>query len=123
MTTTYKAPELEPQYREAFEGVLCFADFDGAEQTIRTLDNLCREYRLASDKKGVEYCRRFAYLGRRRAEAISRNERVSRQKRLQKKEIALWFEVWLETPAIFEDWLALRKNTKEFETLLKPEDC
>ncbi|MDM7997578.1 MAG: hypothetical protein QUT30_18045 [Acidobacteriota bacterium] len=69
----------------------------------------------------MEYCRRIAALGRQRAELISRNHRVRREKRLQKQEIAAWFKVWLETPDIFADWLALRKNTEEFQKLLKLE--
>ena len=69
----------------------------------------------------MEYCRRIAALGRRRAELISRNRRVRREKRLQKQEIASWFKVWLETPGIFADWLALRKNTEEFQNLLQYE--
>jgi hypothetical protein len=42
------------------------------------------------------------------------------QKRLQKQEIAHWFRIWLETPALFEDWLSLRKGTEEFRKLLEP---
>jgi hypothetical protein len=109
--------DIEPPYRESLKGVLTFSSFAEAEDTLRTLENLCREYRLASDKKGVEYCRRIAYLGRRRAELISRNHRVSVRKRLQKQEMANWFRIWLETPALFEDWLAIRKSTDEFKRL------
>ena len=112
-------PEMEPPYRDALTGILAFSTFGQAEETIRRLENLCREYRSASDKKGVEYCRRIAYLGRHRAEIISRNKKVGLQKRLQKKEIANWFRIWLETPVLFKDWLALRKLTDEFRNLLE----
>ncbi len=115
------ALEIEPPYREDLTGILSFSTFDEAEQTLKRLENLCRKYRSASDKKGVEYCRQIAILGRRRAEFISRNKRVSSQKRLQKQEMATWFGIWLETPAIFNDWLAMRKRTEEFKELLKSE--
>jgi hypothetical protein len=111
------APEIEPPYREAFEGILAFSSFEEAEGTIRRLQKFYLEYQSARDKKGVEYCRKIAFLGRHRAELISRNKRVHPQKRLQKQEIATWFRIWLETPAIFEDWLAMRKNTEEFQKL------
>jgi hypothetical protein len=114
-----KALELESPYREALKGVLAFSTFAQAELTIKTLENLCREYRSASDKKGVEYCRQVAILGKNRAELISRNHRVSLQKRLQKQEMATWFRIWLETPALFEDWLLMRKSTEEFQKLMK----
>jgi hypothetical protein len=109
--------DIEPLYREALTGVLAFSTFAETEETLRTLENLCRKYRAASDKKGVEYCRQIASLGRRRAELISRNRKVRLHKRLQKQEMANWFRIWLETPAIFEDWLTMRKNTDEFKKL------
>jgi hypothetical protein len=111
--------EMEPSYREALSGVLAFSSFEEAEATISRLQNLYREYHAASDKRGVEYCRKIAFLGRRRAELISRNKRVNPHKRLQKQEIATWFRIWLETPNIFENWLALRKSTEEFQKLMQ----
>jgi hypothetical protein len=113
--------KLDPPYCDVFEGILLFSSFAEAEATLLRLENLCHQYKSASDKKGMEYCRRIAALGRQRAELISRNHRVRREKRLQKQEIAAWFKVWLETPDIFADWLALRKNTEEFQKLLKLE--
>jgi hypothetical protein len=115
--------QIDQPYGEELEGLLSFSSFAQTEQTIQRLENLCRKYRLASDKKGVEYCRQVASLGRKRAELISRNRRVSLSKRLQKQEIATWFKIWLETPAIFEDWLAMRKNTEEFRKLLESESA
>jgi len=111
--------KLDPPYCDVFEGILSFSSFAEAEATLLRLENLCHQYKSASDKKGMEYCRQIAALGRRRAALISRNPRVRREKRLQKQEIAEWFKIWLETPDIFGDWLALRKNTEEFQKLLK----
>jgi hypothetical protein len=115
------ALEIEPPYHEDLAGILSFSSFDAAEQTLKRLEYLRWKYHSASDKKGVEYCRQIALLGRRRAEFISRNKRVCLQKRLQKQEIATWFRIWLETPSIFDNWLALRKKTGEFQELLQSE--
>jgi hypothetical protein len=113
--------KIDPPYCDVFDNILAFSSFAEAEKTIQQLDYLCRNYELASDKKGVDYCRRIAALGRQRAELISRNARVNLQKRLQKKEIAQWFGIWLETPSIFNDWLLMRKSTEEFQKLLELE--
>jgi len=110
--------DMGKPYCDDLKGILAFSDFVEAEKTIRILEKLCRKYRKASDKKGVEYCRRIALLGRSRAAQISRNSKVSLQKRLEKREIAEWFRIWLETPSIFEDWLSMRKQTEEFRKLL-----
>jgi hypothetical protein len=115
------ALEIESPYREALEGILAFASLAEAEETIERLECLRQKYRSESDKKGEEYCRRVARLGRRRAELISRNRRVRMEKRKEKREIATWFGIWLETPEIFADWLILRKKTVEYQELLKAE--
>jgi hypothetical protein len=113
--------EIDEAYRDDLEGILSFATFEEAEKTLRCLQNLRLKYESLSDKKGMEYCRQIASLGRKRAEQIGRNKRVSLIKRQQKQEIATWFQIWLETPAIFEDWLAMRKDTDEFRKLLESE--
>ncbi len=110
--------DMGKPYRDDLRGILAFSNFAETEKTIRDLEKLYRKYTKASDKKGVEYCRRIALLGRRRSEFISGNKRVSLKKRLEKKEIAVWFKIWLETPDLFEDWLAMRKQTEEFKKLL-----
>ena len=116
-----KRLEIEPPYDQALGNILSFSSFADAEETISQLEKLRQNYLMARDKKGVEYCRRIAIMGRHRAELISRNRRVSLGKRLQKKEVATWFRVWLESPAIFRDWLVLRKRTEDFQKLLKSE--
>jgi len=110
--------ELETPYSEALNGILAFSTLPEAEETIRKLDILCRKYEISSDKKGVDYCRRIAAQGRRRSELIYRNKRVALNKRLQKKEMAVWFGIWLETPDIFFDWIVMRKETEDFKKLL-----
>ena len=52
--------------------------------------------------------------GKLRARSLAANPRVQAQKRREKQEIASWFQVWLETPDLFADWLALRKSSDEF---------
>jgi hypothetical protein len=109
--------EIESPYREDLDGILSFSTFSEAEETLRRLNILRQKYQLSRDSKGTSHCRHIASLGRKRAELISRNKRVDAQKRKQKEEIANWFRIWLETPALFFDWLELRKNSEEFRTL------
>jgi hypothetical protein len=62
----------------------------------------------------VERVLNIARLGKRRAEMISRNNKVEAPKRAEKEEIAGWFRIWLETPDAFFDWLDVRKQSPEF---------
>jgi hypothetical protein len=112
---------MDAPYLEALKGILKFGSFAEAEKTLKQLENLCRIYRAASDKKGEAHCQQIAVQGRRRAELISRNRKVALEKRLQKKEIAMWFGIWIETPELFDDWHFLRKSTPDFQKLLDSE--
>ena len=114
-------PQFPPPYDQILSGVLSFKTLADTEATLKHLENLRQRFLANSDKKGVEYCRRIGAVGRRRAELIARNRRVNPAKRLRKREAALWFRIWLETPEIFEDWLSLRKKTEEFLSLEEPE--
>ena len=113
--------EMEKPYCDDLKGILAFSSLKETEKTIEHLEKLCRKYAKLSDKKGMEYCRKIALLGRRRAELISKNARVHMQKRLRQREIAEWFRVWLETPSLFSVWLAMRKQTEDFRKLFDPE--
>jgi hypothetical protein len=108
---------FDPPYDGVFAGLLKFATFAEAEETLRRLEELRLRYRDLGDRKGEGYCRELALLGRRRAEQIARNPRVAAVRRLEKGEIALWFRIWLETPALFETWLELRRRTDQFRRL------
>ncbi len=110
--------QFDPPYDRIFEGILSFRHFADAENTIRRIESLRRRYMAAGDDKGLRYCRQVALTGRKRAELISRNPRTSAGKRRHKQEIAGWFRIWLETPEIFESWLALRKQTEEYQGLV-----
>jgi hypothetical protein len=108
---------FDPPYDRVFEGVLAFGTLMETESTLTRLENLRQRFLAASDKKGVEYCRRLGRLGRERAEMISQNRHVHPNKRLLKQEAALWFRIWLETPDLFAAWLILRKLAPEYQKL------
>ena len=47
-------------------------------------------------------------------EAIAKSMRLPLPDRLVAVEVAHWLAVWLQNPAIFSDWLALRRESAEF---------
>ncbi len=106
---------IEEPYASQLKGVLHFHDFAAAEASLRNLDAAYREYVAAHDHKGIGCVRKILLKGKQRAERLAASRRVSEQKRREKREIAGWFRVWLENPDIFFDWLALRKQTEEFQ--------
>ena len=83
------------------------------------IDAIYREYYGAADRLGVAMVRALVKKGKLRARSLAANPRVNPQKRQEKQEIASWFQVWLETPDLFADWLALRKSSAEFRQLFR----
>lgn len=108
--------EAEDQYEEEFEDLLHFKTLEDAEVSVMRLDELMRKFRAQSENAAVERVLNVARLGKRRAEMISRNQKVEAAKRAEKEEIANWFRIWLETPDAFFDWLDVRKQSAEFRS-------
>lgn len=106
--------EAEERFEEEFEDILHFKTLQDAEVSLTRLDELLRRFRQHSEKAAVERVLEIARLGKRRAEMISHNRKVDARKREEKKEIAEWFRIWLETPDAFFDWLEVRKSAPEF---------
>ena len=105
---------MEEPYASRLAGVLQFRDFATAEASLQKLDALYRGYREVADRVGTSLVRELVLKGKQRAESLATGARVRPEKRREKKEIANWFHVWLETPDLFFDWLELRKRSEEF---------
>lgn len=113
----YVDPAMDEPYAARLKGLLRFGDLRSAEDSIRKLGTLHDEFRATRDRVGMSLVRRILLKGKERAQSLAGNPRVSEEKRREKKEIAGWFRVWLETPDLFLDWLELRKQSEEFGRL------
>ena len=112
-------PEIPEPYAARLHGVLRFNDLAGAEDSLRRLDAAFHEYRGGLDRAGERLVRKLALRGKQRAESLAGNPRVGAGKRQEKREIANWFQVWLQSPGLFFEWLAVRKQTDEFRRLFR----
>jgi len=106
--------EAEERFEEEFEDILHFKTLQDAEVSITRLDELLRRFQAHGEKAAAGRVLEIARLGKRRAEMISHNRKVEPHKREEKKEIAEWFRIWLETPDAFFDWLEVRKTSPDF---------
>ena len=113
----YTDPEIPQAYASRLEGALHFNDLASAEDALRRLDAAYHDYQAASDFAGQRLVRKLVLRGKQRAESLAANSRVSEEKRLQKREIANWFRVWLESPGLFFEWLAVRHQAEEFQRM------
>jgi hypothetical protein len=108
------ARRLESPYDPMFRNVLKFSDFKQALISIRNLENLRRKFTDENDREGLRLVRDTALKGKNRALMIAGNEKVEEIKRAEKQEIAEWFTLWLQSPEVFENWIELRRASKDF---------
>jgi hypothetical protein len=80
-----------------------------AEELIAALDRLRQEFAAANDGEGLARLKEFAVSAQKRAQSLAKSGVEAEQ-----AEIAAWLKVWIQTPAIFGDWLELRKRSEEF---------
>lgn len=109
----------ESPYAPMFRNILKFADFKQALISIRNLENLRKKFQSENDKEGLRLVRETALKGKNRAQMISKNEKVEEKKRAEKAEITEWFTIWLGSPEVFENWVQLRQNSKDFKEKFK----
>lgn len=106
--------DTEGRYEEEFRDLLHFATLEEAEMCLVRLDEMLRKFRAETDAAAAERVLEIGRLGRRRAEMIARNPKVDKKKRDDKNEILQWFQIWLDTPETFFDWLEIRKLSPEY---------
>ncbi len=106
---------LESPYDAMFRNILKFSDFKQTIVSLRNLDNLRQKFLRENDKEGLRLVRETALKGKNRAQMIGKNPKVDETKRAEKAEIAEWFTIWLQSPEVFENWIVLRQNSKDFK--------
>lgn len=106
---------LESPYDAMFRNILKFSDFRQTGTSIRNLENLRQKFLRETDKEGLRLVRETALKGKNRASMIAKNSKVDEKKRGEKAEIAEWFTIWLQSPEIFENWIELRRSSRDFK--------
>ena len=101
-------------YEAMFRNILKFSDFTQAANSLKRLENLRKQFARKKDQDGLRRVQETALKGKQRAQMIAGNKSVDEKKRAEKAEIAHWFTVWLQQPEIFDDWLHLRRRSKDF---------
>lgn len=82
------------------------------EQARQSLLAMSREYAQAPDKPRAADVRR-AVLRSKQHTKLALAGRMDGDKRKVKQEILEWLLVWLENPAVFESWLAVRESVRK----------
>lgn len=85
-----------------------------AEALINELERLRQRFAGEADRKALADLTTFAVNVRRAAQSHAKNHTSDSARRIEQAEISEWIKVWIQTPNLFDDWLALRKGSPEF---------
>lgn len=105
----------EPGNDALLRNILKLSDLKAALGSIRNLENARRKFADENDKEGSRLLRQTAMDGKKEALAKAANMKLPARERRVQKEIAEWLTIWLQTPGVFESWVKLRQNSKDFQ--------
>lgn len=86
------------------------ANFDELEASLIEMEHVYAQARETGDRARAQYCRGQVIEAKDHARLAARSSSASAEKKLQKEEMIQWMLVWLENPAVFEEWVKLRKR-------------
>ena len=112
----------ESQIHEKGKRLSSLARFESGERLtleaamamLDELENLRAQFESAEDTEALEELRSFAADARRRAETLAKDRTCQARTRATQREILEWIKVWMQTPALFADWVELRRRSPDF---------
>ncbi len=112
--------DYDTQWREQrISGVvpsesLSFSNLSEASESIRKLESWRREFAGDGKQGELRQLQEFALKTKQDLQLVARSRVVDTRKGLEAGEVVQWLTIWMLDPAIFEDWLSLRKRSAEF---------
>jgi hypothetical protein len=84
------------------------------EALLGELESLRQRFAAEADAAGLAELTTFAANARRAAQLLAKDPTLDSSRRAEQLEISQWIKIWIQTPKLFADWLALRKSSPEF---------
>ena len=90
---------------------LTFGSLEAANAFVEKIEAL-RE-NLKTDKPMLEHLRQSVQQIKSELDILAATNRMGQM--ILAREVSQWLTIWLQNPEIFTQWLALRRNTPEFQ--------
>jgi len=85
-----------------------------AEALLNELEALRQRFAAEADAGALAELTTFAANASRASQLLAKDPASDSSRRAEQVEISQWIKVWIQTPNLFADWLALRKSSPEF---------
>jgi hypothetical protein len=93
---------------------LSFANLAEASKSIKKLESWRKEFADEGNRAELRRIQEFALKTKQDLRLVARSRVVEAKRRTEAAEIVQWLTIWLQDPAIFDDWLSLRQRSTEF---------
>ena len=90
---------------------LTFGTLYGATLLMDKIEDLRQQFEF--DQSALEHLRQSVFQLKNELEIVAASRKSANNELAA--EVAQWLTVWLQNPPIFTDWLALRRNTPDFQ--------
>ena len=108
--------EEAPTHDAALRNLFDLADLDRVERSLKKAENLRKKLKSENDKEGLRLLREEAIEAKSTAQAAAKSKNLSDDQRSIHTEAAEWITLWLQSPELFENWVKMRKASKNFKT-------
>jgi hypothetical protein len=101
--------EKTPPHDAAVRNLFDLSDLDRVEGSLKRAENLRRRLKSENDKEGLRLLRERAIEAKSAAKKASKNDPVQ-------TEAVEWITLWIQSPELFENWVKMRKTSRDFKT-------
>ena len=108
--------EEPPRHDAALRNLFDLSDLTHVERSLKNAENLRRKLLKEKDQEGLRILRGRAIEAKSDARKASTDKRKAEIERASQTEAAEWITLWLQSPELFENWVKLRRSSKEFKT-------
>ena len=101
-------------HEAAFANLIDTKDLRSALNSIRQMENLRRKFEAQGDRDGLRLLRKNVIAEKESKLALKKKAGTAEDKRSEAGEIAEWLTLWLQSPELFETWIKMRRNSRDF---------
>lgn len=100
--------------KRSFRDALDFSDLSSAFASVVKVEQRRLQFQAANDANGLKELREVITAARRDLSLQAHSKIIAKDVREQLQEISQWLATWLQSPALFSDWLDLRRRSPEY---------
>ena len=98
----------------ALRHILDTRDLKKTLASIRRLETFRKTYEADGDQERLRLLRQMTVDEKDKKLAAADRKKSDPKERMMSREIAEWLTLWLQSPELFDNWLALRRRSGDF---------